>query len=491
MKAEKKLILSDPQRYILESSAKINLFMGGTGSGKTFLEGVISANFVRNFPMVTGFIGANTYEQLNTSTLKRIRDVWRKYFGMIEGIHYVAGKQPLPGFNLDQHNFDRYDSIISFRNGAVIYKASLDNYKAHEGKEIAWGILDETKDTKEEAIKEVIIHRLRQPGLIINNKEINPLYIGTTPAKVDWINEWFELDQWEDEIGDTIYNENDYFHAEIKNKCIAISSTYHNKENLPAGHIEELIEEHTDRDGKLKESGKRLIFAHPFVKAGGEFYSSFNRSVHTGEIDLIKGEPIHISYDFNVVPYITMTCWQIIKKNDLWGLRCFDEFCLSSPNNTTEKLTNEFLRKYDDQLIGGLYYYGDPSGSARDTRGRDNDYHIIARILKPYIQSYSNRVAHIAQPVVSRRDFANNCFDEKYPIRILIGRHCKKMIADFEYLKEDADGKKMKIRVKDPDTHQIFEKYGHTSDSFDYLLTEAFSKYMDQFRRARGLKRAN
>ena len=31
MRIERKLILSDPQRYILESPQKINLFMGGTG----------------------------------------------------------------------------------------------------------------------------------------------------------------------------------------------------------------------------------------------------------------------------------------------------------------------------------------------------------------------------------------------------------------------------------------------------------------------------
>jgi len=451
--------------------------MAGTGSGKTFIEGVISANFIKNYPHVTGFIGANTYEQLNTSTLKGIRDVWREYFGLIDGIHYVVGKQPPNGFNLDQHNFDRYDSIVSFRNGAVIYKASLDNYKAHEGKEFAWALVDETKDTKEEAIKEVVIHRLRQPGLNINGKEINPLYIGTTPAKVEWINEWFELDRFEDEIAGNIYGIDEYFCKEIGDKCVSISSTYHNRANLPKGHIEGLIAQHTDREGKLKESGKRLIYANPFVKVGGEFYSSFDRNIHTKEIKHIEGEPIHISYDFNVVPYMTLTCWQIIQKEKWWEVRCFDEFCLSSPNNTTERISHEFLRKYRDKLNSGLFYYGDPTGSAKDTRSRRNDYDIIKDVLRSYINNYSSRVRFKAPPVVARRDFANNIFDERYDIRILIGRNCKKMIADFEYLKEDADGKKLKSKVTDEDTKQTYEKYGHTSDSFDYFITEAFQTH--------------
>ena len=465
--------------------------MGGTGSGKTFIEGIISANFVKHFPEVDGFIGANTYEQLNTSTLKRIRDVWRDVFGLIEGEHYVVGKKPPSGFSTDGHNFDRYDSIISFSNGAVIFKASLDNYKAHEGKEFGWAILDETKDTKEEAVKEVILHRLRQPGLKMHGDDFNPLYIGTTPAKVDWINEWFELDRWEDEISATIYDKDDFFNKEFSNKCVAISSTYHNEDNLPNGHIDELVVEHSDRDGKLKESGKRLIFANPFVKVGGEFYSSFNRLVHTADIDLIKGEPIHISYDFNVVPYITMTCWQIIKRDNIYWTRCFDELCLSSPDNTTERLTREFIRRYKDDLHSGLFFYGDPTGSTRDTRGRRNDYTIIQETLKDFIGAKSNRVLHRAYPIVNRRDFINDCLDEKFGIRILISKRCKKTIADFEYLKEDADGKKMKTRVKDTETGQTYEKYGHTSDSADYFLTAAFESFMNKYSKTRGMRRVN
>ena len=471
-----KIILSDPQRYIFESPNRINLFMGGTGSGKTFLEGVISATLVKKHRHLTGFIGANTYEQLNTSTLKNIRDVWRKYFGLIDGLHYIVGKKPPSNFNTEFHNFDRYDSIISFINGAVVYKASLDNYMAHEGKEIGWAVLDETKDTKEEAIKEVILHRLRQPGIKIDGVSVNPLYIGTTPAKVDWLNDWFRLDEMEDEIHSKIYDKDDFFRHEDGDQCVSICSTYHNRENLPEGHIEGLIKEHSDREGKLKESGKRLIFANPFVKAGGEFYSSFDRQVHTDDVPFLENEPIHISYDFNVVPYMTLTCWQIISKKGYYQVRAFDEFCLPSPDNTTERVTREFLRKYETR-ISALFYYGDPTGSARDTRSRRNDYDIIREVLRKHLNNQSDRVKYKAPPVIKRRDFVNNIFDERFDIRILVDKNCKKIIADFEYLKEDPEGKKLKSTIKDTETGQSYEKYGHTSDSFDYFITEAFNKY--------------
>ena len=104
------------------------------------------------------------------------------------------------------HNFDSYENIISFDNGAVIYIGSLDNYKALDGIEVCWAVLDETKDTREEAVKQVITGRLRQQGMYVDaadnlcsnaftngvaNKSFNPLYIFTSPASVPWINEWF------------------------------------------------------------------------------------------------------------------------------------------------------------------------------------------------------------------------------------------------------------------------------------------------------------
>jgi hypothetical protein len=444
--------------------------MGGTGSGKTFMDGVISANFIRNYPDIYGFMGANTYDQLNTSTLKGVRDVWKIHFNLKEDEHYVVGKHPPKTYDLRNHNFDRYDNIISFCNGAVWYMGSMDNYEIHSGKQFGVGILDETYLTKEEAVKEVIIHRLRQPGLELNGQPWNPLYISTTPARVAWINDWFELDNYEKDINDVIYDPLKYFKAEYGNKCIVICSIYHNAKNLPLNYIPDLIDLHTDRNGKLTESGKRLIFANPFVKAGGEFYSSFNRLAHSGDVPYIEGLPLHISFDFNVIPYITLLVWQAKRMGNIIELRCIDEFCLSAPNNKTDKLCREFENVYKDKLKAGLFYYGDATGKNQDTRGL-NDYQLVQNTLSKYLSNFSNRVPYRNPPVYSRRQFINNLFDEKYPVRILVDRKCKELIRDLEFVKEDATGHKLKEVVKNKDTGQSYEKLGHASDSMDYVLT--------------------
>ena len=123
---------------------------------------------------------------------------------------YVSGKEPPQHWKDCKRNFDRFNNIISFCNGALIFTGSLDNAVMHSGKEMGWSILDETKDSREEDVKEIILSRLRQPGMYLVDGEIknkgdqsqqwNPLYISTSPAKVPWIAEWFELEKYIDEI---------------------------------------------------------------------------------------------------------------------------------------------------------------------------------------------------------------------------------------------------------------------------------------------------
>ena len=270
-------ILSKPQMSILKSTAAINLFLAGTGSGKTFLGGVLSINFVSKFPDVRGAIFANTYDQLNTSTLFRIREYWAS-IGVTEwskenpaGL-YVSGKEPPAMWTKCKRNFDRFTNIISFANGGLIFTGSLDNYETHSGKEFAWCLLDETKDTKEEAVKEVIITRMRQPGMFIvdgkpsakggQHEQWNPLYCLTSPAKSDWLAEMFELDKYVDEITEKIYSDKTFFEKEYNNKKVVISSAYHNVHNVGENYINTILANNTE------ERGRALVFGNPFVTTG-------------------------------------------------------------------------------------------------------------------------------------------------------------------------------------------------------------------------------
>src|SRR5690606_8903937 len=167
--------LHTPQLRVFKSRKALTLNMAGQRAGKSHLIGIKSGIFVKKAPKIKGMIAANTYMQLTQSTLVAVKKVWRDYFGITEydskgnpNGHYVIHKHP-PKHFIKFDNYDNYRSIISFANGAIIYIASLDNYMAHDGKEIGWAELDETKDTKEEALKAVILARLSQPGLFYQN----------------------------------------------------------------------------------------------------------------------------------------------------------------------------------------------------------------------------------------------------------------------------------------------------------------------------------
>ncbi len=483
--------LSEPQTYFLTSDRDINLFLAGIGSGKTFIGGVISYYFLSNFPDARGFIAANTHMQLNTSTMVGIREAWKVLFGWSEGTDYVVGKKPPASFDTETHNFDSYHGIMSFRNGAVVFVGSLENAKAHDGKQFCWAILDETKDSREEDVKEVILGRLRQlvMGFDEGNslvradsrkvRPFNPLYILTSPAKVPWIADWFELEDFRPEIESSIYSKETFFGKTWKDKCVAISSTWHNASNLPAGYIERVLANNTN------DAGKMLIYGNPFSRTGGEFYTGFERMQIVREFGLEKST-LHISFDQNVVPYITATVWQLVKIDDyLTEIRCISEFCLANPRNTTERLCQEIMRVYSNFVIENgqsVIFYGDASGNKRSTQTVETDYTIVERELRTLLVATSNRTVRKNPPVGKRRDFINNLLEGRVQgHRIAIHPKCKELIADLTYLKEDSDGKKKKEKAKDPVTGIVSEKYGHTSDSMDYLLTGILASQFDRF----------
>ena len=480
-------IVSRPQAAILESTSSINLFLAGIGSGKSHLNGIKCYQFVTMFPNCTGFVGANFYDQLNTSTLFRIREYW-KSIGVVEwdkdtpnGM-YIVGKKPPAHFKTANHNFDSYHNIISFINGHVIFMGSMDNARAHEGKEISYAFLDETKDTEESDVKEIIIGRLRQKGMYMvdgklsttgtQNQQYNPLFITTSPAKVQWLSEWFTLDKYVDEISAKIYSGETFFEKEFENKFVTISSTYHNVHNVGINYINNILENNTE------ERGRALVYGNPFSTTGGEFYSSFNRLKH---VKLCIYDPkllLHISFDQNTVPYNSASIWQIIGEGGIWYISCVDEIALPNPRNSTEEVCEEFMLRYANHK-SGLFYYGDASGKARSTMNRDfkHHYEIVEYKLRSYLVNGSDRTQTKNPSIVKRRDFLNLMFEDKLPIRIAIDDGCKYLIGDLMYLKQALDGTKDKHIVTDRESGEKYQKYGHLSDGMDYIMTELFKSY--------------
>lgn len=477
---------TDPQIEILESTAQRNLMHCGVGSGKSHVIGTLALEFAVNNPEVRGFIAANSYSQLTKSTLDRVFKVWEQ-FGLQKGVHYVVDHIPPDNFKIIGPKLKSYENTISFDNGALIFTASLDNYKMIDGTEFGWAMLDETKDTKEEAVKEVIVARLRQIGMFIDKKGIiykknkpgrtgfNPLYIFTSPAKAKWLMKWFDLDSQAEAIESVIYKAGSYYRRKKDDKLVVIASTYHNEHNLSGGFIERLKSDLGQNSNLIN----MLVYGSPFAKSGGEFYSGYSRLKHVKHFEPWPDQPVHLAFDFNLVPYITCTCWQMQKyfckerKQTRFKVRCFREFCLPNPKNNAESLSKEIKAALHPLLKKGTFIYGDYSGKTMDTVNEDvrTEFEMIEKILRQYMSNSSNRVIKNALHV-RRRDFMNKLFNGEFPIDIEIDDRCTEMIADFEFVKENPNGGKMKSKVTQEG--KTFEEHGHTSDSADYFFCSAF-----------------
>ncbi len=214
------------------------------------------------------------------------------------------------------------------------------------------------------------------------------------------------------------------------------------------------------------------------VRTGNEYFYNFVYNKHIADCELIKDKPLHISFDQNVVPYITCEIAQIIEdENGVYQLNFIDELCLKNPLNNTESICREFLSRYEPYLKSGLFYYGDATGRKRDTRGTENDYDIVDRVLGKYLTPTSCRVPYNNPLNTRRRDFVNRVLSNKYNIRLKIDPQCKNLITDCEMVQEDAEGKKFK-KKKSEHGGSSYEEYGHTSDAAEYLIMSAFENYI-------------
>ncbi len=214
---------------------------------------------------------------------------------------------------------------------------------------------------------------------------------------------------------------------------------------------------------------------------GGTFFSTFKMSVNTCKIAYNPKLPLIVSFDFNVKPGVSCGIFQ----KSMNTLYMVDEIQLRSPNNNTSAVCREICKRYKGHTEG-MTVAGDASGRHEDTRNErgHDDISIIIQALEQFRPN--DRVPKKGKDgkgggnpsVIKSKEFINDVFaggEEGYKgVRIVIGDHCTKMIADLLYLLEDSDGTALKKTFKDQETGETYEQYGHFADLFRYAAVVAF-----------------
>ena len=221
------------------------------------------------------------------------------------------------------------------------------------------------------------------------------------------------------------------------------------------------------------------------VRTGQEFYHNFRYDKHVKSVPFLPDKAVHLSFDFNLVPYCTLVCIQLEQIEQRWKIRVFDEFCLSNPYNDPEWLCKRFLEKYSTHIKGSqVFIYGDATGRTTHTAAgkagfyKKNNYDLIQDNLRGYVTDKSMRVPYNNPKLSIRRQVINRMLSGEWLFEIEIDKGCKNVITDFENVLDDPDGGKLKKRITDKKTGISYEKYGHTSDCFDYMAVKCFENYI-------------
>lgn len=258
-----------------------------------------------------------------------------------------------------------------------------------------------------------------------------------------------------------------YDQIETRDDCATLVTTYLDNPHLTLEQVEE-IERYKSFDYEYYRVfglGERAK-----LRTGAEFYHAFSRGKHVRKLEYIPELPIHPTYDFNVLPYMTQLVCQVVTDDNKTSFRFFKEYCLRNPDNSSEAAARYLIKDFG-KYKPTIFYYGDASGKNRIAgQGNRRNFDDIETVLLPYLNSASDRVLNRNPNVFAARDFINLILSGYYQgIEILIDESCKELIADMENCKVSIDGKDKSL-FHDKIIGAKYQKYGHTSDALTYLV---------------------
>lgn len=211
------------------------------------------------------------------------------------------------------------------------------------------------------------------------------------------------------------------------------------------------------------------------IRTGSEFFSSFNRGVHTGVCEYDPTLPVHISVDSNVLPYISCTYWQISLDGGKKHIRQIGETCADSPNNTVRKAAKLVAKRLHEMGVDNVILHGDASTrAANNIDDEKRSFHdlFIDTMQKEGIEVI-DKVSNKNPSVPMSGEFINAIFDAVLPgLQITIDENCKVSTEDYMSVQKDVNGGILKTKVKNKITMQTYEEHGHISDTFRYVVVD-------------------
>lgn len=212
------------------------------------------------------------------------------------------------------------------------------------------------------------------------------------------------------------------------------------------------------------------------IRTGSEFFGSFNIGLHVFPCPYNPELPVHVSVDNNVLPYISISLWQVDYSEGI-SIRQIRELCVESPDNTVrksaKKLAELVKEQYQDIIGGRIILHGDASTKASSTFDDEKRSWMdlfIDTLVKEGI-GVDDWIGNRNPSVSMTGEFINAILDGQIDgISLGVDNSCKNSVDDYMSVQKDANGAILKTKVKNKVTNQTYEEHGHLSDTFRYVI---------------------
>jgi len=344
------LALNAPQNIFLNGlNTKYRSYVGGFGSGKTFIGCLDLLIFAGQHPKIRQGYFAPTYPS--------IRDI---FFPTMEEAGYMMGYDVVTRESNKEVHLYRGRAYY----GTIICR-SMDNPESIVGFKIARALVDEIDilpaDKADRAWNKIIARlRLKIDGIV------NGIGVTTTPEGFKFVYHKFKEDPTE-------------------SYSMVQASTYENEEYLPDDYISTLIETYTE------ELANAYILGQFVNLTSGTVFNRYNRIEHRSHEWIQEKEPLRIGMDFNVT---NMSAVVYVMRNLEW--HAVEEL---SGIYDTPAMIKTIKEKYPEHHI---QVYPDASGGSRKTV--DASTSDIALLEAAGFVVYANK----SNPLVKDRVIATN-----------------------------------------------------------------------------------
>lgn len=490
--------------YYLHDQLKTEIFSGGSaGPGKSFTASLWEVTSALRYPGTAGVIFRASAEDLRKSTVKTFFECTQRC-RLEPGRHYVYKESKNTVFWLGGST-TQFDYLS--------YEPKDPNYSRLGGRAYTRAILDEGDQVEERAASVLqarlryrltdFCHQCAAPDMAVKSMAVdcddhgNPIQWECYRCKVWTFGLLPKLlitgnpgDYWT-KTRFVFTPEGERVKLKPNQACVLMLLD----DNPDKAHVAsyrrqlEAMDDEYDRQRLL--NGDWLISR----RTGREFLAAFRSVDHLAKIPYNPDLPLHITWDFNTEPYMTLLVAQIWSEEGRERVHFLREICLRHPESTTEATCAALLRAMKVPERGetpgpfaghdqGIYFYGDATGKNKTTmamQGIRHNYDMVKRELRVHLHNHSDRRIHRNPNHGVVRGFCNAYLNGKLPLWVTFDPGMTNTVQDMIHVKEAADGGILKVMHKNHETGVTSEKYGHCLQAHYYLTVGAFPLLFKRF----------